>query len=560
MRRLLGILVLLGVLTGCSHRDISVKHVEKKLIPAEVGQMFGPTPPSNGRLWRLWLPRNTVETSKGVYNWGAVYAKLQQAELAGTRGVMLGILDHVSTVTGNSYFVDYSPSGYPTGHVLTSGGKRAYLPAYDEAAWRSGTAAFIAAFGKEFDAHPLIVAINVNTGLDGETQPIKDADVGWVAIMNQQAPGVNYRFNQWVYTAMESYAKAFTKTQLFLNNAPGGNARDERASYASKLGIGIQHSGMLPDLDSAKGYGDQEGSWDQLARYHEQIPLWGESAYGLGDASTRYWGYYAFAAFGMVAMDVHPEWFTQTDPAFIKWVEGYLGKTITTTAGVWTVLRDMEYEKQTWGTGQGVSGWPGNFEFYCQEKGGALVVPATPSGDYRERQYRRIVVSQVDIDAGFQRAAYALNITAKGPAELTVTWWTGSGYRGRTLVLPAGWAVTRTRLDDLVVGGDAEISLDCPKGVAVHLIEITETDPPTPTPTATPTSTPTSTRTATPTCTFTPTQTMTPTGTVTPTSTPMSFPTIPTQTPTKESTTPPRPTETPDIKPLHTLWLPILLT
>ena len=506
-----------------------------KAIPPKIGQMFGVTPPKDS-IWTTWVPWTDVEAYAGaLYNWDAVDKKLALAEESEST-VQFQILFYTSDInsSGTKYFINYTPSGYDKGYELTSGNLSATIPAYDSQAWRNAYWKMIQAFAERYDNDPRLNSFVIAVGIDGETQWIKDAGADW-QVEARKISGLEYRYGQFVYLSMDQAAGVFNNTRLFLNNAPGGNARIDRARYAADRGIGLKHSGMLPDINSAKGYGEQIGSWDAMNAFQGQTPLWWESAYGLGDASTRYFGYYAGLTFHPAAMDVHPEWITQIDPIFKLWVEDHLGKTISTTPSVWCVLRDKEYPKVMWSSTEGVSGWPGNFNYWMTVEGAQIVERKNIPGNntaWQARQAGYITEASVDVNDKFTREKYFLKLILQTTEDssLTVSW------HGNSYELPLdqralnSWETFIIPLEDFTVDSAKDIVLE---GKAyVHLIEVYgDSNIVMPTVTALPTTT------------VRPTNTIIPTSTVIPTRT-----IIPTTTSIVIKTTTPRPTSTKTIK------------
>jgi hypothetical protein len=257
-------------------------------------------------------------------------------------------------------------AGRKVGHKLDGCGNVAVLPMYDSPTWREAYFDLVRAFGERYGDHPQVAATVINTGLDGETQAVKDWYCDWNAQLDKQAPDVRYRFGQFMLDTMDVYREAFPNKHIFINNAPGGSGtRLSTAEHAASLDppVGLKHSGMWIDLDSHQGYGDFVGSWDMIREYSMTLPIWLESPFGLGGSEHRYWALMAGLHYHPDAMNLHPEFFPQSEPEWLRFAVEHIGVTITDTPSVWTVLRDAEYPLVSWGEG-GVSGFMGDWTFW----------------------------------------------------------------------------------------------------------------------------------------------------------------------------------------------------
>lgn len=531
MRRYLLIFILMLTLVGCDTlieqepvsevqsmlseaEPLEVATVVKKPIPPGLGVMMGEA--REGMTHRVFVYQNQVEASTGQYNWTPIYNQLKADELAGALGTVIQFLPYSSdSRSSTGLYKTWFPDDYPSPITLSSGGYTAVMPAYSNATYQARIIQTVKAMGAEFDDDPRVIGVIISTGIDGESQPIKNGTIAWQTIMDEQAAGQASAFNKWCKTLIPIYAEAFPTTQVWFDGAPGGNQRDIRYAVCVTNGVGWKHSGGRYDLDSAKGYGDQIGSWDPLD--HRLVPNWIESAYGLGDDWTKYWGWYMVLNFDPVGCDVHSEWFEQVDTTFLAWVEAHIGRDLSETPSVWSVLRVMEYEKQTWTTSagvQGVSGWPDCYGQGLTVDGWTSVpVGEMPgSNDWRSHQGGLIKAASVTIDPAFQRDAYALTIIVYGQADtsLVASWSTALGTVSAAVpIASTGWTTATLALPGLEIPTTgAAITLT---GQAyVHRIEVEAQDKPTPTPswTAKPTTMPSATPspTVTASCTPTPTQ------------------------------------------------------
>ena len=557
-----------------------------KPAPAKLYRLFGWEGATPAVQYARWYE---INPAPGQYNWERIDRYLRAVAPAPVKFFVTVARSDVAA--SGVFFADDTPEwvyastrpvvdGRKVGHKLTCGGYTGVIPAYDDAAWRSAYYEMVRALGARYDGNPQMAQVIVSTGMDSETQPIKDSKCDWQGAMRIQASAVEYRFGHdprpdgvkgFVFAAMDVYAEAFPHTQLLLNNAPGGQARKARADYASKLGIGLQHSGMWVDLDSHEGYDGTIGSWTMMGAYAGTgLPLVAESPFGLGDDAARYWSLLAGLHYHPVSMSLHPEYWRLSDE-LLGWVEAHLGTTIQTTPGIWCALRDSEYPRNG-----NVSGKVGAWEFWLKPVSGwtrvyAKDLPAG-QGDLRARQAGKIAKGQTltaVADAGWQRAQNRLYVVLlnSGSAAFSVGYaradgsvaW-GAFEHGAGLGVPDSWVTVG--LDAPSFGGEVYVRAD---GGAeyVHMLYVEDagTEPTaTPTPvqdiTKTVTLTPTERATVTvaPTMTRTPTlyPTVTATWTETPTVTPSCTATY-TATPTASATPTPSATPTQTQTPTRTI-------
>jgi len=372
-----------------------------------------------------------VNPGPGEYNWNAVEKNLSKERgLKVTlpdgqvipKPVVLQIMTHLSSHpnwTGVDFY-DGTPrwvydqidqegrfpprpivNGRKVGYTLEGCDKTAVLPMYDNTTWQNAHYAMVRAFGQRYGDDPQITAIFIDTGLDGETQAVKDWYCGWQHIYNTSVPGPVARgFDAFVLGAMDVYRQAFPNKSIYIMNAPGGGhirtATAERAATYDPP-IGIKHCGMHVDLGSHQGYGDYVGSWDMFRAYSMTLPIWLESPFGYGQDSIKYWSWLAGLHFHPDAIDIHPDYLRQTPPEILRWIVDHLHRTIQDTPSVWTVLRDREYERVDWHNA-GTSGHMGDWIFWLtrrDEPGGLTVrvweneLPAESRQQIYSRQARR---------------------------------------------------------------------------------------------------------------------------------------------------------------------------
>ncbi|MBC7238105.1 MAG: hypothetical protein H5T69_19855, partial [Chloroflexi bacterium] len=298
--------------------------------------------------------------------------------------------------------------------------------------------------------------------------------------------------------------------------------------------------------------------------YSMTLPIWLESPYGFGSSEVKYWSLIAGLHYHPDAIDLHPDYFTMTQPQILRWVGNHLGRSLQDTPSVWTVLRDAEYPLQEWGSG-GVSGKMGDWTFWLYRRdlpGGRAPrvwreqLPLAARDHIYSRQTRRTdqAAGQAymffDVDDGYPYVGQVpVSQSARGVSFLVRVIFLNQGqdtlslqyrnYAGQlvTQTIRKGpqlgavdyWVEHQFVLRDAYLANNlegADLRLNCNEDgdEYVHLVEVIGLwgEPPTPTPVPSPTKTPTPSKT--PTLTLTPTQTHTPTPTYTPspTSTPRS--------------------------------------
>lgn len=541
----------------------------------------------------LW---EEVNPEPGVYDWSLVDRRLaEEADLRVTlpngqeiqKPVVMQIFPYISGAPGweNCYFYDATPewvydnidianpndprpivNGRKVGYKIEACGTTAILPMYDSITWRSAYFDCVRAFGARYNDHPQITSVVINTGLDGETQPIKDWYCNWDSLLDTECPpGVRYRFQQYMLTCMDVYRQAFPDKTLFINNAPGGSGiRQLTSNYAATLDppVGLKHSGMLADLDSHRGYGDFVGSWDMIRTYSMTLPIWLESPFSWGTSELKYWSYLCGLHYHPDAIDVHPDLLTMVDPAILRWVGRHLGVDIWETPSVWTVLRDYEFPRQDWGSG-GVSGKMGDFTFWLYRRdiagGGAVRVwrenlPGVAQNSIYSRQARRTdqtsgqsymyfdiddaypYVGQKPLDEPGGNVSFLVRVIFLNQGSDTIslqyrnydgtlvseTLQKGSGLGEVNNWVDHTFTLYDAYMDNGFGSGKADFRISCNNDgdETVHLVEVIGNwgEPPTPTPI--PSATPTPSNTPTPSDTPTPTSTHTPTATATATATP----------------------------------------
>ncbi|MBM3189489.1 MAG: DNRLRE domain-containing protein, partial [Chloroflexi bacterium] len=454
------------------------------------------------------------------------------------------------------------------GYLLEGCGARAVMPMYDSPIWREAHLDMVREFGRRYGNHPQVTSVVINTGLDGETQIIKDWGCNWEYMVDFVLPaGVRYRFGQFIYQAMDVYREAFPNKAIFINNSPGGGGtRKATSDYAASLNppVGLKHSGMWVELEGHQGYGNYVGQFDMIRQYSMTLPIWLESKAGFGSAEIKYWSFLSGLHYHPDAIDLHPDYFTMSDPALLRWVGVHLGRTLEDTPSVWTALRDYEYPYHEW-VGGACSGHIGDWTYWLYRRdlpGGQTVrlwrenLPAAAQSSIYSRQARRTDQANgqtymfFDVDDGYPytrgaplsepggNVAYTVRVVFMnyGTDTLSLQYLNARGElvsltlrKGSALGPLNQWLDYTFRIEDAVFqnglgNGRADFRLACngDGDEIVHFVEVTGHwgKPPTPTPTPTATFTPsptfTPTRTPTPSPTHTPTNTSTPTPTGTP--------------------------------------------
>jgi len=384
-------------------------------------------------------------------------------------------------------------NGRKVGYRLVGCDTQAVLSMYDEDHWQERYFRCVAAMGARYASEPLISAVIANTGLDGETQPMKDFGCTWNDIMDSTlGPELGWSFEYYILDTLDAYRAAFPDTPLFVDSAPGGSGiRRMTAERAASLNppIGLKNSAMWTDSDIHQGYGSYVGLFDMVSRYSQTLPIWLESAYGFGDARLDYWSLLAGLHYHPDAMDLHPEYWQVLDPDILGWANDHLGVNIDTTPSVWTAFRDQEYPLTDWGSG-GASGKVGDWTFWLyrlDRPGGQTVVlqpedlPPSAQDAIYARQARRTDQATgqryvyLDVDDAYIAAAEARAGQTASNYELEIILLNQSGdgigvtYRGADgqettiardkgtdLGADAEWITLTVQLDDALLRNDIE--------------------------------------------------------------------------------------------------------
>ena len=496
----------------------------------------------------ICLPWEAVNPTPGGYDWSAIDAQLEAARQVSvtlssgvviSQPLVLQVLPHLHSLPGweGVLFYDATPTwvydeidgqrpeaprplanGRKVGYLFEGCDTHAVMPMYDSDTWQQRYFECVQALGTRYDDEPLITTVIANTGLDGETQPIKDYGCTWNDIMDQTLGlGMRYlAFPQYIKDAMDAYRAAFPHTALFVDAAPGGGSiRRIAAEHAASLSppIGLKNSAMWTDINIHQGYGTYVGIWDMVAQYSMTLPIWLESAYGLGDAAHNYWSLLAGLHYHPDAMDLHPEYWPVTAPEILGWVNAHLGCTVQNTPSVWTAFRDYEYARHYQQSGGEASGKMGDWTFWLYRvpgPGGEPVrlleedLPAAAQGAIYSRQARRTDQASgqcyiyLDIDDGYPHVAqmplvepggivsYEVRIILlnQGQDALALQYRNYQGDLVSRMVEKSGqlgpldhwvevtWELRDAYLDNNLEGADLRLSCEGDGDEVVHLVEI----------------------------------------------------------------------------------------
>jgi len=504
--------------------------------------------------WVLW---RDISPARGVNNWTLVDANLAKEQGLrvtlpdGTevdKPVLFMALASLSGAPGwPATFYDGTPqwvyqqmgdrptvNGRLVGHALEGCGLTAVVPAYESSTWRTAYYDTIRALGKRYDGHPQVSAVVVGTGLDGETQIVKNWGCNWAGLVSA-VPGLGSGFGTFVEGAMIVYRESFPTTPVYIANAPGGSGmREWTSSIATSHGVGLKPNAGQVDGESHRGYGNFWGLWDPPRVYSDTASIFGETWSGLGNAETRYWTWAAMLHYHPAALSVHPEFLTQSDPEWLQWVGAHLGVTVETTPNVWAIMRDSEYPKVDWGTG-GISGHPGDWTFWLYRTDGPGSqaprvwrddIPGAQD-DVRSRQARKTDEDagqpwiSFDVDEAYRGDHWAMGLTIlnRGGDTFAIEYTDAAGQMRRIpftkgeMLGPVGeWVEVEAELSGaamiggLMGGADVRVNSEADGDEYVHMAVVFADYGG-----ATPTATPTATRTASPTPTVTATPTAEPT-------------------------------------------------
>ena len=370
------------------------------------GTDYGTTHPEYGAIGSehmlLW---QQINPAPGVFDWSAADADLaREAQLRVTlrdgtvipKPVVIRVSFFLASAKvwscPNIYFWDGTPGwvydeidrqnpGNPrpifcdkkVGHAITcptNSSITAIVPMWDNATWRQRYFEMVRALGQHYANNPQVAAVVIETGLDGETQMTKPSGCNWDSVIGSQVPGIRSQFEQtFIPESMKVFREAFPNTPVFISNTPGGSGiRAFTSQLAATFNppIGIKNCGAWVDQENHQGYGDNVGLFDMFRTYSQTLPIWIETKSGLSDYESRYWTWLAMLHYHPDGIDVHQAWITESDPAWLRFAQDHIGRTLADTPDVWCALRDTEFPLQTWGAGgsSGQSGHIGDWTFW----------------------------------------------------------------------------------------------------------------------------------------------------------------------------------------------------
>lgn len=189
-----------------------------------------------------------LEPSKGQFNWNLIDTDMSNWTSHGKR-VILRI-----TTAGNNMNTPNSAKRTPQ-WVFDEGVPSVALPSgsvypqYWNATWQSELRGFVQAFAARYDGNPNITYINVTTGNDGETIPIKDKNTAATPLIQS----IGYTDALWFTTIQQIigiYTSSFHKTALalqvdktFIGKTPGYDEA-KVLNYAASVGLWLQNDGL----------------------------------------------------------------------------------------------------------------------------------------------------------------------------------------------------------------------------------------------------------------------------------------------------------------------------
>lgn len=564
--------------------------------------------PIGARQFYRW---DDLNPAPGVYDWALIdQALAANANLKVTlfdgrdiqKPIFLEFKAHISSKPGwEAEFYDATPTwvydridrdnprdlrpvvlGRKVGHVVTGCDRPMVLPMYENRTWQEAYFIMVRAFGARYGNHPQVTAIGVSTGFDGETSVVRDKGCSYTKFLEQVSSDVTWAFAEFVVETLDVYRSAFPRKALFIQNAPGGSyIRKLSADYAASRQppVGMQHSGLLNDVEHHQGYGKFIGSWDMYRAYSTTVPIWVESMFGMSQREAQYWSYLAGLHFHPDGADFHDEFFITDHPEDLRFLGRHLGVTLQTSPDVWTVLRDYEFPYLGWNSG-GQSGHIGDWTFWlyrsdtAPQSGGERVnrqdMPAARTHVFsrqarRTRQDRGQPYMSFSIDDGYPYVAqkpidlpggkvhYIVYVTILNHGSDTFALqyrnWDGAivsqvQRKGPSLGLEGDWVEVRFVVKDGFFAnnmpGDVDFRVSCENDgdEYIHMVRVEGGwgEPKTPTPTPLPA----------PTLTATPTGYPTPASSGTPGPSPSPKPGSPTPEPTLTLTPVATPTYVPD--------------
>jgi hypothetical protein len=307
-----------------------------------------------------------LEPSEGNYDWSGIQAFINRATGSGKR-VALQII----TFNGraNQYNASDPPIRVPgwvftagAGKVTTSDGFQ--IPKYWDPVYKAKYRNFVTALGNQFDGNPAIEYIQLGVGKFGETQPCDDRDDAAVKAALEADGNTIYTWPYIVNDIVDMYADAFDTTKLVLPCAPtfgSEGSRKEWMDHAISRGVGLFPAGVYADLEwvdlrthgSLSGAGKYDPILNQAGLDTTWVPVSFEMYNYMTPNSTSFF----WAVAGTLSRRV--DYITverdvlyigeANDPvvtpiteniATMAWASKYMGKRMSNTPSVWTLLRE----------------------------------------------------------------------------------------------------------------------------------------------------------------------------------------------------------------------------
>jgi hypothetical protein len=318
---------------SATHPGIYAFYDWDNLSPAQYPWLTG------GVLIRRW---NQIAVGPDSLDWSELEAWIAREADLGKRTI-LRVSPHDGWYQGKNF--DGTPAwvyaeGVPQVH-LTDG---AVYPQYWHPTYRARLGALIAAFGAKYDGDPRVEAVELGIGLYGEAFPGPE-DPGW-----SQAGLTQELWESYVKEVIDAYAKAFVKTPLILMEQmyPRGDfwQMGRMTDYAAEKGIHIGYNGLRAEGQSAWS------NWPPTGQpgWHSSFRKWVingqrmgrfEAHHGFGRPDLVYWAILNALDSGATYLSFYPEDVADSrNQDSFQFAHKYLGKTITSTPGLWVALRD----------------------------------------------------------------------------------------------------------------------------------------------------------------------------------------------------------------------------
>ncbi len=328
-----------------------------------------------------------LQPSQWTYDWSFLDTWMGgEAALGKAIGIGMDVYD--GTCCGGSGVPEYVYQIFPSSKLVCSGET---IPKYWDPGYQQEYGRFIQAYGQKYNGDPRIGFIEVGVGIYGETAPVEGQFNDCLLAAGLTAD-IWIDYAKWV---IDNYRAAFPGTQLLIEYAPFFDARRERreiSDYAAAHGVGLKHSGLLPDgggdaiISDPNPWISGTGQYDPMLKWGNLVPLgWeGYETHNLTGLTNTMWGIYN-------GLDKHPDYFVMDtglvkDPArwdLLRFANAHVNHTITDTPSIWVAMRETQY---TW-----FPQW-GNYQFWLYQNDdvpGGKSVPLWYIGTAPEGRYTR---------------------------------------------------------------------------------------------------------------------------------------------------------------------------